>query len=114
MGRGPAQRQLANEAQCESSGEPEILTLPSSFNFVPSPALTQDLKEQIETSLNDFQRHLASLGFGGDAGIVSVEITPGSVVERKEGPTSHFGCPKRGRWSSPVLLRPTGHRCCGN
>jgi len=62
------------------------VTLPaSSFNFIPSPALSQDVKAQIETSLNRFRTYFASLGFVGDARTISVSITPGTVVKTKEG-----------------------------
>lgn len=61
------------------------VTLPSSINFVPGPALTQDLKQQLEISLNEFQRYLASLGFGRDSRMISVEITPGTLAKTSEG-----------------------------
>jgi hypothetical protein len=58
------------------------VTLPTSFNFVPSPALTEDLKQKIGSSLKNFGEYLAALGWSGDTGEVSVEIAPGAVVER--------------------------------
>jgi hypothetical protein len=105
-------------AKAVASLKSGAVTLPSSFNFVPSPALTQDLKEQIETSLNDFQRYLSSLGFGGDAGIVSVEITPGTMVERKEGSGVALWLPETRSMAvasafatdRPSVLRQLAHR----
>src|SRR5215469_10170391 len=55
------------------------VTLPSTFDFVPSSDLTPYLKQQLEASLNDFQRYMASLGFVGEARRVSVAISPGTV-----------------------------------
>ena len=98
-------------AKAVASLKSGAVTLPSSFNFLPSPALTQDLKEQIESSLNDFQRYLASLGFTGDAGVVSVEIMPGTVVERKEGAGVALWLPETRSMAVASAFATTGQRC---
>jgi len=51
------------------------VTLPS-FNFVPSRALTPQLRTELERSLRAFQSYLADLGFPNATGPVSVEISP--------------------------------------
>ena len=48
-------------AKAVASLKSGTVTLPASFNFVPGPALTQDLKEQLETSLNEFQGTFSGL-----------------------------------------------------
>ena len=58
------------------------VTLPS-FNFVPSTALTPALKQTLQTSLEDFKKYLVNLGFNVPSGTMSVEISPGTVIERE-------------------------------
>lgn len=52
--------------------------LPSSFNFVPSKALTPELKSELERSLTSFQSYMGGLGFVVGTRPVSVEIVPGT------------------------------------
>jgi hypothetical protein len=94
------------------------ITLPSSFNFVPSTDLTPDIKQQLETSLNDFQRYMASLGFVGEARRVSVVISPGTVIETKDGGGVAIWVPKSNSMNvarafvndQPSVLRQLAHR----
>jgi hypothetical protein len=56
------------------------VTLPS-FSFVPSSALTPALKQTLERSLEDFKKYLANLGFTVPSETISVDISPGTVIE---------------------------------
>ena len=105
-------------AQAVASLKSGTVTLPSSFHFVPGPALTPDLQEQLEASLKEFQRYLAALGFRGDTRTVSVEITPGTVVQKKEGSgvalwlpeTSSVAVASAFATDRPSVLRQLAHR----
>jgi hypothetical protein len=56
-----------------------VLTLPS-FNFVPGGALTPQLKQALEASLEAFKWYAAGLGFEVPAGPIDVKIPPGSAA----------------------------------
>jgi hypothetical protein len=65
----------------------------SGFSFVPSSALTPELQQKLEASLEKFKAYLVKLGFGGFSETISVKISPGTVVD-DEGfalwdPTTH-------------------------
>jgi hypothetical protein len=53
----------------------------SGFSFVPSSALTPELRQSLETSLQNFKDHLVKLGFGVPAETISVKISPGTAVD---------------------------------
>src|SRR5215831_6509721 len=94
------------------------ITLPSTFEFLPSSDLTPDLKKQLETSLNDFQRYMASLGFVGEARRVTVAISPGTVVKTKDGDFVAMWEPKSNSMNvaqafagdQPSVLRQLAHQ----
>jgi hypothetical protein len=72
-------------AKAKESLRSGAVTLPS-FRFVPSSALTPDLQEVLEASLEDFQKYLVGLGFNRPFGSpVSVEISPGTTFKTKDG-----------------------------
>lgn len=57
-----------------------------SFRFVPSSALTPNLQDVLETSLEDFQKFLGGLGFNrASRSPVSVEISPGTEFKTTDG-----------------------------
>jgi len=67
-------------AQAIESLKSGSVTLPS-FSFVPNSALTPELKQTLEASLEDFKKYLANLGFTVPQETTSVKISPGTVVE---------------------------------
>ncbi|MBC7911926.1 MAG: hypothetical protein H7Y30_15570, partial [Pyrinomonadaceae bacterium] len=46
------------------------------IGFVPTAALTPDLKNQLESSLSQFQRHLQEIGYKGTEGGVKISVNP--------------------------------------
>ena len=72
------------------------VTLPSSssFNFVPSPALSEDLKTQLNKSLSGFRTYLSSIGFASDTRPISIDIRPGTIVQEQEGSGVALWLPK--------------------
>jgi hypothetical protein len=52
----------------------------SGFSFVPSSALTPELQQELETSLEKFKAYLVKLGFRVSSETISVKISPGTVV----------------------------------
>jgi hypothetical protein len=69
------------------------VTLPS-FSFTPSSALTPALKQTLEASLEGFKKYLANLGFTVPSQTISVEISPGTVIERDGGQAIALWNPK--------------------
>ena len=55
----------------------------SGFNFVPSSALTPELKQTLETSLQNFKEYLVRLGFEVSSDPISVNISPGTMVDNQ-------------------------------
>jgi hypothetical protein len=46
------------------------------IGFVPTAALTPDLKNQLESSLSQFQKHLQEMGYKGTEGGIRISINP--------------------------------------
>jgi len=57
------------------------VTLPT-FNFVSDGSLPDEMKQTLAAALQDFKRYLVNLGFSVPPGRVSVNVSPGSIVER--------------------------------
>jgi hypothetical protein len=65
----------------------------SGFSFVPSSALTPELQQNLESSLQNFKAYLTKLGFSVPPDTITVKITPGTIVNNQGvalwEPTSH-------------------------
>ena len=75
---------LANDVKVLSA---KVNQISERIGFVPTAALTPELKSQLESSLGQFQRYMQQLGYKGTEGGVRIAVNP---REDREGPAYYL------------------------
>jgi hypothetical protein len=87
----------------------------SGFSFVPSSALTPELQQELETSLEKFKAYLVKLGFRVSSETISVKISPGTVVMMTASLAgTPSGTPQRTQLWSPTPSQLMRYQCCAS